>query len=80
MGLRAWWHRLQKHEDDKALERAAEQQLESPEEREISKGDMEGVLADEMTGRSLHDTSAEDLARARRRVAGTKVLGPASRL
>jgi hypothetical protein len=62
MGLRAWWHRLQKHEDDKALERAAERQLENPEEREISNGDMEGMLADEMAGRSLHDSSAEGLA------------------
>jgi hypothetical protein len=62
MGLRAWWHRFQKDEDEKALERASELQLESQEEREISKGDMEGMLADEMAGRSLHDSSAEELA------------------
>ncbi len=62
MGLRARWHRFQKHEDEKALECASELQLESREEREISKGDMEGMLADEMAGRSLHDSSAEELA------------------
>jgi hypothetical protein len=62
VGLRAWWHRLQKHEDEKALEHAAERQLESPEEREISTGDMEAMLADEMAGRSLHDTPADELA------------------
>ena len=62
MGLRDRWHRFQKREDEKALERASELQLESQEEREISKGDMEGMLADEMAGRSLHDSSAEELA------------------
>jgi hypothetical protein len=62
VGLRAWWYRLQKHEDEKALEHAAERKLESAEEREISTGDMEGMLADEMAGRSLHDSSADELA------------------
>ena len=63
MGLRSWWKRFRKHEDDVALERAEEMQLESPAEREISKGDMEGLAADEQAGLMLGEPSIKDAER-----------------
>ena len=56
MGLRSWLRKLRKREDDAALERAEEMQLESPEERRISEGDMEGMQADEQAALSWGET------------------------
>jgi hypothetical protein len=50
VGLRSWLRALRRREDDAALRRAEEMQLESPEERRISEGDMEGMVADERAG------------------------------
>lgn len=63
MGLRAWWRRFQKHEDAVALKRAEDMELESPEEREISKGDMEGMEADERAGLRLGGGSTQEAER-----------------
>jgi hypothetical protein len=60
MGLRAWWKRFEKHEDAVALRRAEEMELESPAEREVSKGDMEGMAADERAGLRLGGETFED--------------------
>ena len=56
MGLRSWLRSLRKREDDAALERAENMQLESPEERRISEGDLEGMQADEQAGLSWGET------------------------
>ena len=56
MGLRSWLRGLRKREDDAALKRAEEMKLESPEERRISEGDMEGMQADEQAGLSWGET------------------------
>ena len=50
MGLRSWLRGLRKREDEAPLNRAEEMQLESPQERRISEGDMEGMQADEQAG------------------------------
>jgi hypothetical protein len=56
VGLRSWLRRLRKRDDDAALDRAEEMQLESPEERRISEGDMEGMQADEQAALSWGET------------------------
>jgi len=56
VGLRSWLRSLRKREDDAALERAEKMQLESPEERRISEGDLEGMQADEQAGLSWGET------------------------
>ena len=59
MGLRSWWRRLQRHEDDKAIKRAEELALESPEERKLYQADMEGMEADLRAGERMYDTPDE---------------------
>ena len=56
MGLRSWLKSLRKREDEAALNRAEEMQLETPEERRISAGDMEGMQADEQAGLAWGET------------------------
>jgi len=60
MGIRAWWRSFRKHEDEKALERAGEMRLESPEEREISKGDIEGMTLDAEVGKMFRESSSHE--------------------
>jgi hypothetical protein len=59
MGLRSWWRRFQSHEDAKAIERAQELALESPEERKLYQADMEGMEADLKAGERMYDTPDE---------------------
>jgi hypothetical protein len=59
MGLREWWHRLSKHEDDAALERAEAEQLETPEERKLSEADVPELEADAKAGFVLRETPEE---------------------
>jgi hypothetical protein len=56
MGLRSWLRGLRRREDEAALNRAEEMQLESPQERRISEGDMEGMQADEQAGLTWGET------------------------
>ena len=56
MGLRSWLRSLRKRKDDAALERAGDMQIESPEERRISEGDMEGMQADEQAALTWGET------------------------
>ena len=58
MGLRSWLKGLRRREDEAALERAEEMQLETPEERRISQGDMESMQADEQAGLAWGETPA----------------------
>ena len=62
MGIRSWWERFRKREDEKELERDEELALETPEERRISSGDIEALQADERTARFAGET-AEDAQR-----------------
>jgi hypothetical protein len=56
MGLRSWLRGLRRREDDAALERAEDMQLETPGERRITEGDMEGMQADEQAGLAWGET------------------------
>jgi len=56
MGLRSWLRSFRQREDEAALKRAEDMQLESPEERRISEGDMEGMQADEQAGLAWGET------------------------
>jgi len=56
VGLRSWLRGLRKRKDEAALKRAEEMQLESPEERRITEGDMEGMQADEQAGLTWGET------------------------
>jgi hypothetical protein len=56
MGLRSWLRGLRRREDEAALNRAEEMQLESPQERRISEGDMEAMQADEQAGLTWGET------------------------
>lgn len=58
MGLRSWWTNLRKREDEKALERDEELASETPDERDVSAGDLEGLQADERAGRLAGETPA----------------------
>lgn len=59
MSLLGWLKGLRKREDDAALRRAEDEQLESPEERRVSAGDVEGVQADEQAALRFGDTPEE---------------------
>ena len=59
MSLLGWLKGLRKREDDAALRRAEDGQLESPEERRISEGDLEGLQADEQAGFRFGETADE---------------------
>jgi len=59
MSLLGWLRGLRKREDEAALKRAEDEQLESPAERRISEGDMEGMQADEQTGLRFGETADE---------------------
>jgi len=63
MGLRSWWAKLRKREDDAAIERAEEMAKETPEERAISSGDIEGMAADERVARLAGEATIEDAER-----------------
>jgi hypothetical protein len=59
MGLRSWWRRFQRHEDDEAIKRAEELALESPAERKLYQADMEGMEADLRSGERMYETPGE---------------------
>ncbi len=59
MGIRSWWRRFQRHEEARAVERAEELALESPEERKLYQADMEGMEADLEAGARMYDTPDE---------------------
>ena len=60
MGLRDWWKRRRAREDEAATERAEEVSVETPEERAISSGDIEGIAADNEAAERLGRGSTID--------------------
>ncbi len=63
MGIRSWWASLRRHEDEAALNRAEKMALETPEERHVSSGDIEGMAVDERTARLAGEATIEDAER-----------------
>jgi hypothetical protein len=56
VGRRSWLKHFRKREDEAALKRAEDMQLESPDERRISEGDIDGMTADERAGEMWGET------------------------
>jgi hypothetical protein len=63
MGVRSWWKRLRKHEDEEALRRAEARGVETPQERAASSGDIEGMVADKQAARATHEATMDDVNR-----------------
>jgi hypothetical protein len=61
--MRDWFQKLRKHDEAKALEHAQRLAIESPAEREISKGDVEGLKADMMAGEAMHEVGLGEAKR-----------------
>jgi hypothetical protein len=63
MGIRSWWARLRRREDQAALERTEAKAFETAEERRVSSGDIEGMAADERSARLPGEAIIEDTER-----------------
>jgi hypothetical protein len=63
MSIRSWWANFRSHEDEAALERAEKMALETPEERHVSSGEIEGLAVDEQTARLAGEATIEDAER-----------------
>jgi hypothetical protein len=63
MAIRAWLKGLRKREDAAAMERAKVRDIETPEERAMSSGDIEGIVADEEAARLTGEASTRDTNR-----------------
>jgi hypothetical protein len=63
MGIGSWLKKLRKREDDEAIERAEERSYESPEERRATSAHIEGLGADEVAARGVHEPNIEDADR-----------------
>jgi len=59
MSIWSWLTRLRKARDAAALRRAEAEAVETPEEREISSGDIEAIQADERVAELTGDTPSE---------------------
>jgi hypothetical protein len=63
MRIVSWWRRFRQREDEEAIERAQERVHESLDERRIASGDVQGLQADEMAARSVHEANVDDAER-----------------
>jgi hypothetical protein len=63
MRIVSWWRRFRQREDEEAIERAQERVHESLDERRIASGDVQGLQADEMAARSVHEENVDDAER-----------------
>jgi hypothetical protein len=63
MGIGSWWRKMRQREDAEAIERAQEGVHETVDERRIASGDMQGLEADEMSARNVHEPNIEDAER-----------------
>ncbi len=63
MRIRAWLNKLRKREDEAAIDRAEERDVETPAEQAASSGDIEGMAADERAARVAGEASIEDVGR-----------------
>ena len=55
MGILSWFKNLRKREDASEIQRAQDEYFDTPEERRIESGDIEGLQADYRTGTVLRD-------------------------
>jgi hypothetical protein len=63
MGIGSWWRKMRQREDAEAIERAQERVHETVDERRIASGEMQGLEADEMSARNVHEPNIEDAER-----------------
>jgi hypothetical protein len=63
MGILAWLRHLRQREDAAALRRAEEMAVETPAERTISSGDIEGMTADVRAAEQMREPSVGDAER-----------------
>ena len=63
MSIRSWWASFRKREDDTAVERYEAMSLETPEERHVTEGNIEGMAADERTARLAGEATIDDAER-----------------
>jgi len=59
MGIGSWWKKLTKREDAEAMREAEQRSYESPAERRITSGDIEGLKDDEFVARGAHEPNIE---------------------
>lgn len=63
MGIRSWWAKFRSNEDEAARERAEAMALETPAERHVTEGGIEGMAADERTARLAGEATIDDAER-----------------
>jgi hypothetical protein len=63
MGIGSWWRKFRQREDEAAIERAQERVQETVDERRVASGDLQGLEADEMAARTMHEPKIEDAER-----------------
>jgi hypothetical protein len=63
MAFRSWLKKLRAREDAEAIHRAEERSYETPEERRITSGDIEGLEADTQSARSVYEGNIDDADR-----------------
>jgi hypothetical protein len=63
VGIGSWWKRLRHREDEAAIERAQERVHETVDEQRVASGDLQGLEADEMAARTMHEPNIEDAER-----------------
>ncbi len=62
MGIGDWLKKLRGREDERAIEQVQDRQFETHDERHATE-DYEGLVADERSGRALHEPNVEDAER-----------------
>ncbi len=60
MSIGSWFKKLRKREDAEAMHRAEERSYETPGERRITSGDIEGLEADAQSARAMREGNIED--------------------
>jgi hypothetical protein len=59
MGILSWFKNLRKREDAEELQRAQDEYFDTPEERRIESGDIEGLQADYQARRFMREDTYE---------------------
>ena len=63
MSIRSWWEKRRREADDAAVRRVEEEAVETPAEREHSRGDRYGEAADQRIARRAGEASIQDVDR-----------------
>ncbi len=63
MEIGSWWKKLMKREDAEAMHEAEERSYETPEERQLTSTDIEGVKDDQFVARGEHEANIGDADR-----------------